>query len=178
MPACLLDWQAPEQSQQESRRDLESGCWFGALSCRSPCPCSHLVGRGVGRTAYLFPVGQQCWVGQRQGGICPFCKHARNRAGREKLEVSGVTEPNRKLICSEQGAGSPLLKRELLEQAREGIRSYKPEWKSEKERNKHLWCPTAVVFAVSLGVTCINSYECVSLLKVSVWRPERPWFHR
>lgn len=38
---------------------------------------------------------------------------------REKLETSGVTEPNQKSLYAGQGAENPLLK-EVLEQARKG----------------------------------------------------------
>lgn len=117
VPVC---WTGRRQSsQQESGRDLESGCWSGALNCRSVCPCSQLRGRDVVRTAYFFLVGQQSWVWQHKGVIRPHCKQMRNSEEKGELETSGVTEPNQKSLYAGQGAESPLLK-EVLEQARKG----------------------------------------------------------
>lgn len=132
---------------------LESGCWSGALGCRSPCPCSHLRGTGVGRTAYFFPVGQQWWAGQHKGGICPQCQHACNREGkgdtrdvwsdRGKPEVAFLLIRVQRALWEKERCQKRLGKEY-------GIRE--PDWESEKERvtHMHLESHSCCAFPMSL----------------------------
>lgn len=114
--ARLPAWQATPPaaavvSGELLEEPLESGCWSRASGCKSPCPCSHLRGTGVGRTACFFPVGQPWWVGQRKGGLCSHCQHACNREGKGN---SRDVEPNQKtLFLSPRSAESSLRKGEV-----------------------------------------------------------------
>lgn len=158
---------------------LGSEGFSGASSCQEPGPRPHLRGRGVGGTAYPFPVGQDwLWVEHSKEEIVCVCvcvRRALCNRGRGEGQLAHCRQqpqsstPGRELQMTKiplfQTGAEPALQKVFLRHWRRGIEAGNQSGCQREEQVQTMESHACYSLAICLWL--LYSSEAVSLLKIS-----------